>query len=300
MADTSPSGRLSVLPVWARMDNPIVARELAALPQFLGADSRPGLKIALVALMAPALILCSCGCVGLPWVALTAALSLLPMIWAAGIINRERAANTWESLRVTPYSTRQIVLAKMAAVFYRLLPLLALLLAGQIFSLLIASTGLAFVSFSGVVSVSGSVQQAFQIPPSGIQTPVITLLGFFLAVTLFGTTLDFVTGIVLGGLASSLTGGRGAAVLGAFGLRVLLSLGQTALIFWLVGLLSDGPNILGISRLFGLGVLGGWVAAVQQPAQFAAQLALEALIIPLQVAVLAVLFRLTLWRAQQL
>jgi len=284
------------LPVWARPDNPLVRRELQALPLFLGQDGNLNVKILLLAMVGLGLIPCSCSCGGLPWSLLQTVLSLAPLLWGALLINREQAAGTCDMLRTTPYSDAEIVLAKISAVLYRLSPLLALLVSGQAASILLSGLFTSTVFYSAAVSVNGAParQVAPMLPEGSSALPAFMLA---LAAVLLTTLLDFVTNIVIGALASSLAAGRGTAYAVAIGLRILLSLGWV--IFGLLALPAilpgfDTGNALVVSAVMYPGI---WLALAAPDSGLGSAILAAGLMLAGQGALLAGLFRLVVWRA---
>lgn len=288
------------LPAWARLENPLVRRELQALPLFLGQDGNLNVKMALLAALGLGLMPCSCSCGGFPWSLLQVALSLLPLLWGALLINRERVAGTWELLRTTPYSDAEIVLAKISAVLYRLSPLLALLLSGQAASFLMTGLFATTVFLSTTVSINGvSVWPAMPVLAGrGEALPLAYGLAF--AILLLTTVLDFVTNIVIGVLASSLTASRGAAYAGAIGLRVGLSLGWIVLGALVLGLIAS-PEVpaSGLLALSAAVQPALWPILIAPATALAPVVLLTGLTLAAQVALLIGLFRLAVWQVSR-
>lgn len=243
------SGLLSwQAPSWLRRDHPIVARELNALPLFLGrAEESPGFLV-IMALVGAGMAGCSCGCGGILLPLLLIPLGWLPLLWAVPVINREVQAHTWDTLRVTPYSVREIVLAKMSAVLYRMTPLLAFMLVGQVISTLSAMIFWWMLSGNALIlaiSINGqAAEPSFSRPggfPGGSDVLVVTAL--LLLLVLLHTLLDFLVSIVLGGLASALTDNRNLAYLAAFGLRLLASVLLVVSGVLLIGLMNPADGL---------------------------------------------------------
>lgn len=285
------------LPAWAQLENPLVRRELQALPLFLGQDGNLNVKMALLAVLGLGLMPCSCSCGGLPWSLLQVAVSLVPLLWGALLINREQAAGTWELLRTTPYTDAEIVLAKISAVLYRLSPLLALLLSGQAASFLMTGLFAATVLLSTTVSVNGvPVWPAMPIL-TGEEGMLPVAYGLAFATLLLTTVLDFVTNIVIGALASSLTASRGAAYAGAIALRVVTSLVWIVLGALVLGLIA--PPEVPASGLLALSAAAQpalWLILVAPATTLAPVVLLIGLTLAAQVALLVGLFRLVVWR----
>ncbi|GAB4575905.1 MAG: hypothetical protein Kow0077_29750 [Anaerolineae bacterium] len=276
-----------ILPPWARLDHPLVQRELEELPNFLGDDGNLNLKMVLLALVGVGLVSCSCACSGLLWPVMMLGLGTVPLIWGAMLVNRERAAGRWDMLRVTPYSVREILLAKIMAVTYRLTPLLALLLAGQAMSFLSSIWLMNYVMFSATLSLNGQSVLSTGSDPVAASSALVAGVGLAFVLTLFTTLLDFALNIVVGLLASTLVLQRGWAYAAAVGLRMLITLvGGAALAGVSVLLLRladqggglDGFFSLLLTTMPGASLLGGSV--------------LSALLIAGQVIALVVSFRL--------
>ncbi|NPV66664.1 MAG: hypothetical protein HPY64_05920 [Anaerolineae bacterium] len=288
------------LPAWARLENPLVRRELQALPLFLGQDGNLNVKMALLAALGLGLMPCSCSCGGWPWSLLQVALSLIPLLWGALLINRERVAGTWELLRTTPYSDTEIVLAKISAVLYRLSPLLALLLSGQAASFLMTGLFAATVFLSTTVSVNGvPVWPAMPVLAGGSEALPLAY-GLAFAMLLLTTVLDFVTNIVIGVLASSLTASRGTAYAGAIGLRVVLSLGWIVLGALGLGLIAS-PEVpaSGLLALSAAAQPALWLILITPATALAPVALLTGLALAAQVVLLIGLFRLVVWRVSR-
>ncbi|MBN1965828.1 MAG: hypothetical protein JW910_14345, partial [Anaerolineae bacterium] len=213
------------LPTWARRRHPILARERRALPR-LRID-RPrwwpeprdaplrALLLQLALSMGPVFV----GLVILVVVPfqVSAALLLLtltllnwiPLLWTAPVISREVAAGRWDVLRATPYGTRVIVLAKLSAVARHLALVLQLALLVQLLPVSIPLLALVFEPVYGDV----------------FGLPLLLLIVFGTPLlALVSTVLDYGLNIASGGLASTVTGSRGLAILSALGLRAGLSL----------------------------------------------------------------------------
>jgi hypothetical protein len=290
--------RLPALPPYMRRDDPLVRRELDALPNFLGEDGRLRGKIILLALVGLGIMPCSCGCGGVPWTLLAFALNLLPLVWGAGTLNRERAADTWGTLRVTPYSVQEIVLAKLSAVTYRLSPLLALLLTGELLSYIV-SGGMYAITYGSVsVNLYANGDRLAQNPDPALPMIALIIFGMMLLITLIGVALTFFTNIVLGGLASALTKGRGSAAVLGIGLRAFLTMLLT-LVNLLLGLLliSQLGNVLGLSTLAALNQSISWLVLLNPAAAFG-PLLVTGLMLLVQAGALVGLFKLTVIRAR--
>ncbi len=281
------------LPAWARHDNPLVRRELQALPLFLGQDGNLSVKRLLLAVLALGLMPCSCSCGGLPWLVLQSALSLAPLLWGALLINREQAAGTWDVLRVTPYSDAELVLAKISAVVYRLSPLLTLLLSGQLAYYLILGFFTSFTLFSATLTVNGMTAWQTATTPSGAISALLALL-LALAAIVLTTILDFATNIVLGTLASSLASSRGTAYAGAIGLRLLLSLVWLGLGALVIGIIApEAP--LEMSVILSAVQPPAWLI-LAAPASAGPVILIACLMLAIQGALLIGLFQLVVWR----
>ncbi len=287
------------LPAWARLENPLVRREMQALPLFLGQDGNLNVKMVLLAMLGLGLMPCSCSCGGLPWSVLQTVLSLIPLLWGASLINRERVAGTWDLLRTTPYSDAEIMLAKISAVSYRLSPLLALLLSGQAASFLMTSLFTATVLLSITVSVN-SVPVWPAMPILTDEQGALPLVyGLAFALLLLTTVLDFVTNIVIGALASSLTASRGAAYGSAIGLRMVTSLGWIVLGALALGLIAPSETLVsGPLALNAITQPALWPILVAPATTLVRVVLVSGLALAVQVAVLVGLFRLLVWRVR--
>lgn len=300
-AASSPRRRINLpfaLPAWADRDNPLVVREMAALPNFLGEDGNMTVKVILFGLLALGLVSCSCSCGGFIWNVLLLPLYLMPMFWGCLIINRERATHNWDMLRTTPYSTREILLAKISAVVYRLAPVLTLILVGQVVVYLLTAAFSSLMYSSTYLSVNGTTQQ-FE-DPFLMQTPltVVLLFGISLLTLILSTLLTFFTNITIGGLASAMTERREFAYLGSIALRVAVSAGVLALAFG-VALLVTG-NLEEAAALFGLAGLGqGSIMLLAVPFNVFQLVVVTGFLVLAQTGTLVGLFRLTVWRANQ-
>lgn len=284
------------LPAWASLDHPLVQREMEILPAFLGADGNLNVKMLLMAVVGMGLVSCSCSCGGFLWPVLMGALNLLPLLWGAMLVNREQATNRWDMLRATPYTTREILLAKLSAALYRLSPLLALMLAGQLMSYFATSWMLNMVSYSAVATVNGSTFTTGGLPP-GAGSGFLALWGVFLVRLMVTTLLGFVLNLVVGLLASTLTESRGWAYAGAIGLRVIvlvLILGANVLLAGaLAGGFESGMGLLAFQEFGQSSVWFGLMPSVGQ----VKWLIYAALGLLVQVGVLVGVFRLAEWRA---
>ncbi len=282
------------LPAWAQMDNPLVQRELETLPDFLGQDGNLNVKMLLLALVGLGLVSCSCTCGGVWWPLLAGALGLIPLLWGAMLVNRDQAAGRWDMLRVTPYSVRDILLAKLAAALYRLSPLLALLLAGEVMSYVATSWFLDLAYTSVLVNVNGSTTSLGD--PGGAAGFPLTWAVLLVRVML-STVLGFVLNIAVGLLGSTLTASRGWAFAGAVGLRVLLALVFSGTTMLLVQALTGGSGRLpGMTALETLGTPAVWFALASSTSLGYAVLG-GLLGLLGQGLALAGVFRLAEWRA---
>ncbi len=178
---------------------------------------RPGPALAVfIAIAALAIAGFSCGCGGLLWQGLLFPLGLIPVIWSAQVISREVIGGRWDELRLTPYSVAEIVLAKLAAVVYRLWPLLALMLAVQVASGILSTglslvlTGNAFVYFNGM-PLRTPEDSLFA---TGQGMLYLVLAGVLLITGAIQTVLDFGLTLAAGALASALTTSRPLTYLG--------------------------------------------------------------------------------------
>ncbi len=291
-----------LLPRWARRDHPIVTRELAALPVFLGRRGRLRNKSLVMGLAALSFVPWSCLCGGVLWPLLLVPLSWLPLIWAAPVINREVEARTWDDLRLTPYSVREIVLAKLSAVAYRLSPLLVFVLVGQLASGALLGLGWAVFFGSTAIYVNGTVvrQPALLSGDLAALLGTLALAGSQLLLTPFASLAEFLGNIAIGGLASSLTVSRPLAYIGAFVLRLLFSVVTLALLFVAALLLTRRPEAaLVLLALTGLGSSPG-LLLMTPPRDVAASLAVALLLAGMQVAVLGAALGLLFWRAERL
>jgi hypothetical protein len=200
-------------------------------------------------------------------------------------------------LRITPYSPREIVLAKLSAATYRLAPLLALLLAGQIMSYLIASSFPLFLGYGSWISfsVNGSSAQSPWLNPDTAM--VLGVVGMLFVYTIVNTGVIFFTNLLLGALASSLTTGRSAAIIEALAMRIGLSLLFAVTNLLLAMLLMRGDSSATI--ISGLSIIGQSVSWLMWNAPYDTSrvVLLSGLMVILQAGALAGLFRLTIWRA---
>jgi len=290
------------LPTWARYDHPIVQRELGRLPPFFSRQGAPlrttTVRMALLALIVAPLM---CGCFVFPWHLLLIPLGWLPLIWAAPVIGHEIAAGRWDMLRTTALSGREIALAKLSAVLYRLLPLLSFMLMGQAVAL-----GLGLLAwmtlFSGTVQVftmsGGSLLPVDVLPPGRmIGLSFLALGGVMLLAVLVSTLLDFVTNAALGALASTLTPRRSTAYVTAFALRAAL----TGLYALLAANLVAGRPVpfyepIGLAALAGS---PGW-AMLALPDSVFGPLVVAAITLAGQALALAAILGLTFRRVERL
>jgi hypothetical protein len=290
------------LPVWARPSHPIVRRELELLPAFLGRDFSLRTIVLFAGLAALGIGPCSCLCGGVLAQGLALPLSLLPIIWAGQVINRDVISGQWGDLRLTPFSVSEVVLAKLFAVVYRLAPLLALIVAVQVVSGALAAGFTLLLAGNTIVNVNGTT---LQLAETGL-FPQNRLVGLviggvlLLVVTAFQATLDFMLNVAAGALASGLTRSRGLAYAGAAALRLTVSIGLAASAFVLTALLSGQLEgaLLGLSAL-GLGS-GQLLLALIAGGNLGGLLLAVPLTLGLQAGALYGAVRLTIWRAEQL
>jgi len=190
------------LPAWATPDHPVVSRELGRLPDLVrepGRDLRSVL-IVLLMLLAPCALLTG----SLPLHLVLIPLSWLPVVFAAPVISRERAAGTWDTLRLTPFPAGELALAKAYAVAHHLRPLLALLLIGQAASFLTAGLFLcSFLGAGGHRTLAGDYRRMTAVTAEGL--PATVAAGLIVAgVALAAVPLDYILSILTGVLASLL------------------------------------------------------------------------------------------------
>ncbi|MBN2471575.1 MAG: hypothetical protein JXN59_12705 [Anaerolineae bacterium] len=248
------------LPAWAQMDNPLVRRELETLPAFIGQDGNLNVKMLLLAVVGMGMVGCSCSCGGIWWPLLMAALGMVPLLWGAMLVNRDRATGRWDMLRVTPYSLREILLAKVTAALYRLSPLLALLLAGEVMSTLVTSWLMEWTYSAARLSVNGATYSLGDLVPAA-ESGFLMVWAVLLVRVMFGTLLGFVLNIVVGLLASTLTESRGWAFAGAVGMRVILTLAFSISTLLFIQVLTGGQGRLpGMTALEALGQAAGGIA----------------------------------------
>lgn len=305
MFDSTPHSLTDRLPVWARYDHPVVQRELGRLPPFFSKQGAPlrttTPRMALLALIVAPIM---CGCSLFPWHLLLIPLGWLPLIWAAPVIGHEVTAGRWDMLRSTALSGREIALAKLSAVLYRLLPLLSFMLIGQLIVLGLALLGW-IVLISGtwqVYTMSGGSLIPVQLMPQNglVGLPLMILGGIMLLATLVSTLLDFVTNAVLGTLASALTPERSAAYVTAFTLRAVLT-GLYVLLGLLAANLAAGRPMpfyepIGFAALAGS---PGW-AMLTLPGSVAGPLLVAVLTLAGQLLALTAILRLTFWQVDRL
>jgi len=136
----------------------------------------------------------------------------------------------------------------MSAVLYRMTPLLAFMLVGQVISTLSAMIFWWMLSGNALIlaiSINGqAAEPSFSRPggfPGGSDVLVVTAL--LLLLVLLHTLLDFLVSIVLGGLASALTDNRNLAYLAAFGLRLLASVLLVVSGVLLIGLMNPADGL---------------------------------------------------------
>ena len=288
-------------PAWARASHPIVRRELDLLPAFLGRDFNLRTILLFAALAALGIGPCSCLCGGVLAQGLALPLSLLPIIWAGQVINRDVISGQWLDLRLTPLSMTEIVLAKLFAVIYRLAPLLALIVAVQVVSGALAVGFTYLLAGNTIISLNGSTL-ALGETSLFTQHGLIWLLvggGLLLGVTAIQATLDFLLNVVAGALASGLTRSRGLAFGAAIALRVSVSIGLAALSFALTAQLA-GDLEAAVVSLSALGLGSGQLLLTLGFSPSLGRLLLAlVLTVGLQVGVLAGAVRLTIWQAER-
>lgn len=302
MSDLAAGLASGLLPRWARRDHPIVSRELAALPVFLGRRGRLRNKSLVMGLAALSFVPWSCLCGGVLWPLLLVPLSWLPLIWAAPVINREVEARTWDDLRLTPYSVREIVLAKLCAVVYRLSPLLVFVLVGQLASGVLLGLGWTVFFGSTTIYVNGTVVQQPALFSGGLSAllGVLVLAGILLLLIPFVSLAEFLGNVAIGGLASSLTTSRPLAYISAFVLRLLFSVVTLALLFVAaLALTRRSDAALVLLTLVGLGNSPG-LLLLTPPRDLAATLVMTLLLALLQAVMLGAALGLLFWRVERL
>lgn len=212
---------LNRLPAWTRTDHPIVARELERLPYLsLGRNSLVWrVLVGLMALLTP----CALFFGNIPIQILLLPLSFLALNWSAPLLGTELSGGTWEALRLTPYSTMEIVLAKLSAVGHRLRSLLGLLEAGQVASLMALLLFMVmFNPYTGYRAMSGAwIRQITPPTPVAQSSMLIAGLGI-MVVSLLIPAVDFGLTIVLGALASTWARRQETALVWAVLLRALV------------------------------------------------------------------------------
>jgi hypothetical protein len=285
-----------------RTGHPIVRRELELLPAFLGRDYNLRTVILFAALAALGIGPCSCLCGGVLTQGLVLPLSLLPIIWAGQVINRDVVSGQWSDLRLTPFSVSEVVLAKLFAVVHRLGPLLTVIVAVQFFSSALAAVFSLFLSINAFVMVNGTPLQTSEIGALSQDRLPLLLIGgaVLLVVTVIQAVLDFLLNVAVGVLASALTRSRGLAFGAAVALRVTVSIGLAAIAFVLAGLLSGQvEGALLASSALGLGS-GQLLLTLGLTPELGGFLLALPLVVVLQAGALYGAVRLTIWRAAQL
>ncbi len=286
------------LPAWARPDHPIAVREMDRLPYLSFHRRSPAgrILVGLMVLVTP----CALFFGNIPIQIILLPLSFLTLNWSAPLLGQERRDGTWDSLRLTPYSTQEIVLAKLSAAGRRLGGLLGVLEVGQIASLM--AVGLYILMFnarSGYRVFSGAWVQhpAF----TGAEQGAIVAAGVGLVgVSLLIPFLDFALTIVLGALASTWTERHESTVIWAILLRAVL----------LVAFLASGAILIQLATgeqvnplmIFGGALMGGpigWTFLGIYDWPWAA-LATALALLMAEVLALLVALRLTIWRAERL
>lgn len=260
------------LPGWAAPDHPIVERELSHLPRLVqrpGHDLRSILTLLLM-LLFPCVLLTG----SLPLHLVLLPLSWLPLLFAAPAISRERAAGTWDTLRLTPFSPGELALAKACAVAHHLRPLLMLLLAGQVASFLTAGLFLcSFLGAGGHRTLAGTYTRMAAITPEGLPATLAAGL-IVVVVALVAVPLDYALSILTGMLASLLATRQEAALAAGLALRTLAAglilLAGMGVFSAQAGVLIDPLSLLGAGMVGGV---FGWPLAGLLDWQGAAALA---------------------------
>ncbi len=280
-------------------DHPLVRRELDALPPLLSYDGPAQRLAVIIAIAALAIAGFSCGCGGLLWQGLLFPLGLIPVIWSAQVISREVIGGRWDELRLTPYSVAEIVLAKLAAVVYRLWPLLALMLAVQVASGILSTgfslvlTGNAFVYFNGM-PLRTPEDSLFA---TGQGMLYLVMAGVLLITGAIQTVLDFGLTLAAGALASALTTSRPLAYLGALAGRGLASLLVLPIGLLAGMLLTGGPDRALLSLTLLLLSSSQGMLMLLLPGEVAGVLLAILVILGLEAGALVLLLRLAVWRA---
>lgn len=298
------------LPAWMSARHPLTRRELRALPHFLSQDKAPNSqrnKLLIMAFFAVALTPFTCTCGGPLWHPAVIALSLAPLIWAVPVIVRDVESGAWDTLRLTPYSARDLLLAKLYAVVYRLSPLLAFLLAGQaVFSLLamsgsvilLAGVGSSVSYSTGTATLDLPVMDALQTIQSAGAGVLLALVG------VIHVLLDFALSAAIGAAMAVLSNNRTMGYVLGLILRGVLTVLLLLVTVVLVGLFNGGgragPETFGMALLFGApgwALSGFWATPL---ATGLGVLVVGGVIAALQVALFQALVAVTAWRAEQL
>jgi hypothetical protein len=289
-------------PRWARPDHPIMQRELAHLPSFgirtEDLYQRPASVIgAMMLWLAPF----ACGFSGLPWQLLLAPLGWLPLVWATSIIRREVRARTWQTLCSTPYPADEILLAKLAAVIYRLLPPLIMLFFGHILFygvmligwLVSGSAGTIYVYFDGHAIRQGSLIAQRTLPLMSI----LVLSGIFLILTLIHSLLAVLTNVVISGFVSTMPIETVPLPALSVFIRILLNGAGLIMILSIIGWPARIWHVA--SNLAYMGV-PGWVLPTLLPEDPALALLAGAITVILQAILLLVALQIGLRRVRHL
>lgn len=284
------------LPHWANPDNPIVRRELSALPPFLGRGGKLRDKALFVGLAALGITVSACLCGGTLTGMLLFPLGLLPMFYSATTINREINGHTWQDLRATPPTVREIVLSKLTAVTYRLGPLLGLLLVMQLFSLFFSSLIWTLYTNSTIMINGQIIQQS-----DGFTTVPPSLLGqmiFLFLATALKALYDFLAAVALGGLASALATRKGTAYVLAIGLKGVHFILNTALALLIVAVaLGNFNNALSAVVFTAMGNAQSVLISLFPDARLA--LLSIGIMFAMEAGLLYGIIELTIWRASR-
>jgi len=286
------------LPAWARPDHPIAVREMDRLPYLSFHRRSPAgrILVGLMVLVTP----CALFFGNIPIQIILLPLSFLALNWSAPLLGQERRDGTWDSLRLTPYATQEIVLAKLTAAARRLGGLLGVLEVGQVASLI--AVGLFFLMFNpqtGYRVFSGMWVERPPFSPAEQGSTVVAGAGL-VAVSLLIPALDFALTIVLGALASTWAERHESTVIWAIllraGLLVMFLASGAILIQFTTGEEVNAIMILG-GALLG-GPIGWTFLGIYDWPWAALATALALLLV--EVLALLLALRLTIGRAERL
>ncbi len=284
------------MPGWAAPDHPVAERELGRLPGLVGGLTRNlrGVLVGLLMLFPCALLTGS-----LPLHLVLLPLSWLPLAFAAPVISRERAAHTWDTLRLTPFPPGELALAKACAVARHLRPLLTLLLIGQIASFVTAGLFLcSFLGAGGHRTLAGDYRRMAALTPESL--PAILVAGLIVSgAALAAVPLDYALSILSGVLASLVTARQEIALTVGLILRALaagLILLAGVLVFSAgAGIAVDPLSLIGAGMVSGP---AGWPLAGLLDWQGASALA-ALVMLGLQALLIVLLGGAILWQAER-